>query len=84
MKDNQEIVILSVIIIMAFAIFVINRIRFKKKRKKKTSNKEVIRKSIVNALADMESNGVYFDRGNLKLPSKSYANKFKQKMKSKA
>lgn len=67
MKDNQELVLLSVVIIMAFAIFIINRIRFKKKKKKRDdkNNQEIIRKSVINTLADMESDGVYFPNNQM-------------------
>lgn len=92
MKDNQELVLLSAAIIMAFAIFIINRIRFKKKKKKRhdANNQDIIRKSVINTLADMESGGVYFIKDGNELPQKwrydrgnGYTEKFKQKMKSK-
>lgn len=82
MKDNQEIVILSVVILMAFAIFIINRIRFQNKKRNKTlSKKEIIRRSIINTLSDMESDGVYFNRENGQVISKDYIKKFKKRMK---
>lgn len=95
MKNNQDLVLLSAVIITAFVIFIINRIRFKKKKKKRhdANDQEIIRKSVINTLADMESDGVYFPNNQMlraqpydkpnahdKYVSEQYLNTIKKKL----
>lgn len=57
----------------------------KKKNKPEKLSREELRKAISNTLADMESDGVYFDREIKKKPaSDNYTDKFKAKMNKKS
>lgn len=83
MKNNADLIILSVIIITAFAIFCVRKYEsLKKKSKKKRSDKEKMFNAMINTLADMETDGVYFAREKITPPlSKDYIKKFKKNMK---
>lgn len=80
MKNNADLIILSVIIITAFAIFSVRAYEsLKKKSKKKRNEKKAMYKAVINTLADMETDGVYFSRERITPPlSKDYIQKFKK------
>lgn len=83
MKNNADLIILSVIIITAFAIFCVRTYEsHQKKSKKKRSDKKKMYEAMVNTLADMETDGVYFSREKITPPlTKDYIQKFKKNMK---